>query len=78
MRVLPHIVDTLLIVSGITLCFVIHQYPGHTGWLTEKLIALVAYIVLAVLSIKSQRSKVYKVLICVGALSWVFLLLTWR
>ena len=71
MKIAPHVIDTLLIVSGLSLCFMIHQYPISAPWLTEKVLALLAYIVLAVLSIKSKRGRVFKVLTCLGALSWV-------
>lgn len=71
MRVLPHLVDTCLIVSGLTLCVVVHQYPIQSPWLTEKILALLGYIVLAVVSIRSQRSWLFKTVVAVGALSWV-------
>lgn len=70
-NVAPHVVNTFLILSGLSLCYIIHQYPISAPWLTEKVIALCAYIFLAVLSIKSKRGKAFKILTCIGALSWV-------
>jgi uncharacterized membrane protein SirB2 len=73
MKITPHVVNTLLIVSGVFLCWMVQQYPGTDAWITEKLMAVVAYIVLAVLSIKSKRGKGVRFLICLGALAWVVL-----
>ncbi len=44
LRVTPHVVDSLLLLAGIGLAFLIRQYPFVNGWLTTKLFALVAYI----------------------------------
>jgi len=43
-KIVPHVVDTLLIVSAITLAFSIRQYPFVNAWLTAKVIALLLYI----------------------------------
>ena len=56
-RVVPHMVDTLLIVSAITLAFSLHQYPLVDAWLTAKVIALLLYIGLGFVALKYGRSK---------------------
>jgi uncharacterized membrane protein SirB2 len=53
-RILPHINDTLLLVSGIGLAWVTHQYPWEHGWLAAKVIALLVYIYLGARAIKSS------------------------
>src|SRR5215831_3577974 len=53
----PHIVDTLLLLSAIALTIAIHQYPFVNGWLTVKVIALVAYIVLGTVALKRGRTQ---------------------
>lgn len=47
-RRLPHIVDTLLLLSGVGLMWVSQQLPftEHGTWLTEKLFGVIIYIVL--------------------------------
>ncbi|MCU0811937.1 MAG: SirB2 family protein, partial [Thiobacillaceae bacterium] len=45
-RIVPHINDSLLLASGIALAALMQQYPLVHGWLTAKLFALIAYIVL--------------------------------
>lgn len=51
-RVLPHVVDTVLLTSALWLTTLIHQYPFAQGWLTVKLLGLVAYVVLGSLALK--------------------------
>lgn len=55
-RVLPHVIDSLFLGSGIALAITIHQYPFVHAWLTAKVLALVAYIVLGSLALKRARS----------------------
>ncbi len=55
-KVVPHINDSLLLVSGITLAVMTHQYPFVNGWLTAKLFALLAYIVFGSLALKRGRT----------------------
>ena len=43
-KVVPHVMDTLLLVSAITLAIGIQQYPGVDAWLTAKVTGLVFYI----------------------------------
>ncbi|USD38262.1 MULTISPECIES: SirB2 family protein [Ferrimonas] len=69
-KITPHAVDTLLLLSGASLCFLIQQFPGSSPWLTEKLLSLVAYILLGVFAMKSQ-GKLLKVLAFLGALGWL-------
>lgn len=46
LRVAPHIVDTVLLISALWLAWRIGQYPFVNGWLTAKVLALLAYILL--------------------------------
>jgi uncharacterized membrane protein SirB2 len=56
-KIVPHVVDTLLIVSAITLAFSIHQYPFVDAWLTAKVIALLLYIGVGLIALRYGRSK---------------------
>jgi uncharacterized membrane protein SirB2 len=56
-RVAPHIVDTLLLLAGILLALRIRQYPFVQGWLTAKLLALIAYIVVGAVGLKYGKTK---------------------
>ena len=50
-------IDTVLLAAGITLMFVIHQYPFVDGWLTAKLVLLVVYIALGTFALKRARTQ---------------------
>jgi len=52
LRIGPHVVDTVLLVSALILCWLLRQYPFVQHWLTVKVLALVAYIVLGSLALK--------------------------
>mgnify|MGYP001428664463 FL=1 len=59
-RIAPHVVDTMLLASALWLAALIGQYPFAQGWLTAKVLALIAYIVLGTVALKRARSKVVR------------------
>lgn len=61
-RTLPHVVDTLFLASGIWLTIILHQYPFMHGWLTAKVLGLVAYVILGSLALKHARTPWVQVL----------------
>ena len=67
-RVLPHIVDTVLLASAIALALMLEQYPLVQGWLTAKLIGLVVYIVLGTIALKRGRTRGVRLTAFGGAL----------
>jgi uncharacterized membrane protein SirB2 len=67
-RIVPHLNDTLLLASGIALAVLIQQYPLVHGWLTAKLLALIAYIVLGTLALKRGKTKSRRIAAWVAAL----------
>ena len=66
-KVLPHIVDTLLLGAGILLAINIHQYPGTHAWLTAKVLGLLAYIVLGSIALKRGGTKTIRVAAWIAA-----------
>lgn len=56
-RVLPHIIDATLLVSAILLTLQIRQYPFVHGWLTAKVLALIAYIVIGAIGLKYGKTR---------------------
>jgi uncharacterized membrane protein SirB2 len=68
MRVLPHVVDTVLLASAIALALLLHQYPFVDGWLTAKLLALAAYIVLGSIALKRGPTRAIRAVAWIGAL----------
>jgi len=67
-RIVPHINDTLLLASGIGLAVMIQQYPLVHGWLTVKLFALIAYIVLGTIALKRGKTRVQRIAAWIAAL----------
>jgi len=67
-RIVPHVNDTLLLTSGISLAILMQQYPLVHGWLTAKFFALIAYIVLGTLALKRGKTKARRIAAWVAAL----------
>lgn len=67
-KVVPHIIDTILLISAVALTFELQQYPLSTGWLTAKVGALVAYIILGSIALKRGRSRIVRAYTFFGAL----------
>lgn len=59
-KIVPHIVDTFLLISAMVLCVLLSQYPFATGWLTEKFIGLLLYIFFGLLALKIAKDKKIK------------------
>lgn len=56
-RVAPHFVDTLLLVSAIALSLWSQQYPLAQDWLTAKVFGLFAYIGVGSIALRRGRDK---------------------
>ncbi len=67
-RVLPHGVDTVLLVSAISLAVWSGQYPLAQGWLTAKVLALLAYIALGSVALKHGKTRAVRATALVAAL----------
>lgn len=57
-KVLPHIIDTVLLGSAIVLTVIIEQYPLVNSWLTVKVVALIIYILLGVAALRGKTSLI--------------------
>lgn len=68
-KILPHIVDTLLLSSALVLVFQSSQYPFIQSWLTAKVIALITYIVLGTIALKRGKTKAARSLALTAALA---------
>jgi uncharacterized membrane protein SirB2 len=56
-KIVPHVVDTVLLASAIALAAAIREYPFVAGRLTAKVVALILYIALGTVALKRGRSK---------------------
>ena len=56
-KIVPHIVDTALLLSAITLAIQLSISPLTAPWLMAKIIALLVYILVGTLAIKRGKTK---------------------
>jgi uncharacterized membrane protein SirB2 len=68
-RSVPHVVDSVLLVSALGLAWTLHLSPLATPWLLAKLIALLAYIGLGMLALKPGRPLAFRVAAWLAALA---------
>ena len=66
-KVVPHAIDTVLLLSGAWLAWQLGT-AGIRGWLPAKLIALVLYIVLGSVALRRARTRGLRIAAAVGAL----------
>lgn len=71
-RVLPHVIDTVLLVSGVALVLSL-QYSFAQPWLVAKMVALVAYIGFGVLTLRGTgRLRLAGIAGVAVSLVWLF------
>ena len=68
-RVAPHVIDSVLLGSALLMVFLSGQYPFVQGWLTAKVLALLAYIALGTIALKPGRNKRVRVCAFIAALA---------
>jgi len=69
-KISPHVIDTVLFVTGILLMFATQMFPISHDWLTVKMILLVGYIMFGIMTMKStsvmkQRTFYAGAILCV-------------
>ena len=67
-RVLPHVVDSVLLVSGVAMLYVLSLNPFRIDWLLAKFAGLAVYIVLGTLALKRGRTRQARMLALAAAL----------
>ena len=56
-KIVPHVVDTLLLASAIALAIIIRQYPFVDAWLTAKVAGLLLYIGLGFVALRFGKRR---------------------
>ena len=56
-RIVPHIVDSLLLASAVALAILTNQYPLSSGWLTAKVAGLCVYIGLGTIALRHGKTR---------------------
>ena len=54
-KIVPHINDTILLITAVILTFATQQYPFVDSWLTAKFTALIIYIILGMFALKRAK-----------------------
>ncbi len=67
-RRLPHLIDSLLLATALTLAWWSAQSPLEHAWLSAKLWALAAYILLGSVALKYGKTRLSRLAAFVGAL----------
>jgi uncharacterized membrane protein SirB2 len=67
-RIVPHLVDTVLLASALSLMMLIQQYPFVNSWLTAKVLGLVVYIGLGMVALKWGSTRTLRAVAWVAAL----------
>lgn len=54
-KTLPHVVDTVLLLSALAMAWMLRLSPAGAPWLAAKIVGLVAYIVLGAIALRPGR-----------------------
>lgn len=68
-RILPHIIDTVFLASGVAMLWTLRINPLTHGWLLAKFGGLLAYILLGTIALKRGRTRQVRAVALVGALA---------
>lgn len=61
-KIAPHIVNTIMLVSGIVLAVHLGMKPGEHPWIMAKIIGLIVFIILGVGAFKVRNRLLQKIL----------------
>ncbi|NNJ92646.1 MAG: SirB2 family protein, partial [Gammaproteobacteria bacterium] len=76
-RLLPHVNDTVLLLSAITLTGILGQYPSMHNWLGGKILFLLIYIVAGTVTLKtgfSNRTSLIALFVALTSFAMILLL----
>lgn len=68
-RIAPHAIDTILLVAGAVMVWMLHLNPFTQPWLLAKFAGLLAYIVLGVIALRRGPTMQIRAVAFVGAVS---------
>lgn len=60
-KIMPHVIDTVLLVSAIMLAVLIQQNPLVNFWLTAKIVGLLVYIGLGMVALRFGKTRAVKI-----------------
>ena len=66
-KILPHIIDTVLLTSAIALAVSLQQNPLSDSWLSAKIVGLLLYICLGMVAMRFGKTRKTKIIAWVAA-----------
>jgi uncharacterized membrane protein SirB2 len=69
-KTLPHLVDTVLIVSALWLAWILRLTPSNAPWITAKIVGLLVYIGIGMVALRFGRTKAAR------GIAWLLAMLT--
>lgn len=70
-RIVPHVLDTLLLASGLWLVFMAGSGMAGAPWFSAKMTGLVAYVLLGIVALRPGTGRALRVVAWVAALAVV-------
>ena len=70
-KILPHLVDSALLISALTLAWMLRLTPDKAPWLSAKIVGLVVYVALGVIALRPGRPIAVRTAAWFGALAVV-------
>ena len=67
-KTLPHVVDTILIVSAVWLAWILRLTPANAPWIGAKIIGLLVYIAVGMIALRFGRTKGVRASAWIGAM----------
>ena len=68
-RTLPHVVDTVLLVSALALAWMLRLTPGSAPWLLAKILGLIVYVGLGIVALRPGRPPAVRATAWLAALA---------
>ena len=66
-KILPHIIDTILLASGLAMAIMYYGAFYRRPWLVLKLACVVIYIILGMVALRSGRTRGVRITSAIGA-----------
>ena len=73
-KTVPHIVDTIFLVSGVWMAYLLNIQLGQHHWLTAKLLALILYVLSGMFALRHGKTQSIRLLaFATGLLTYTYI-----
>lgn len=79
-RIVPHIIDTILLLSGLAMAIMYYGAFYRRPWLMWKLLAVVAYVILGSVALKRGRTRKIRIVaaMCAWSVFVFIIIIAWK